>query len=239
MTPSPHSNKILSIHQPNYIPWLGYFYKIIHSDVFVFLDSVQYPRGQSFSARNKVKTPNGPTWLTIPISVPEGQKGKASFLEVDFATDKWRKKHLRTLHMSYAKAPFYEEVREMIEPIISNATSFVELNISLIEKICEYLEIETKRIRLSNILDEYGEKTQLIIDICEAVNVDTYLSGTGGGKEYNNEDMLNQHGIKLIYSDFKHPEYEQLWGDFESNMSIIDLLMNHGKNSRKILLDNK
>lgn len=236
MTPSPNSNNILSIHQPNYIPWLGYFYKIAKSDVFVYLDSVQYPRGQSFSARNQVKTPNGPTWLTVPVSIPDGQKGKASFLEVEFATDKWRKKHLRTLQMSYAKAPFYVEIGELIEPVITNETSFVELNIALIDRICDYLGIDTKKIRLSNLTDKYGEKTQLIIDICKAIGADTYLSGTGGGKEYNDEELLNQHGIKLIYSDFKHPEYEQLWSDFESNLSIIDLLMNHGKDSRKILL---
>lgn len=236
MTPSQNSNRILSIHQPNYIPWLGYFYKIAQSDVFVYLDSVQYPRGQSFSARNKVKTPNGPTWLTIPVSIPDGKKGKASFLEVDFATDKWRKKHLRTLQMSYAKAPFFEEILEIIEPIIKEETSFVELNISLIEEICNYLDLDTKRVRLSNLLTEYGEKTQLIIDICNAASADTYLSGTGGGKEYNDEVLLNQHDINLIYSDFNHPVYEQLWGDFESHLSILDLLMNHGKDSREILL---
>lgn len=236
MTPSQNSNNILSIHQPNYIPWLGYFYKIAQSDIFVYLDSVQFPRGQSYSARNKVKTPNGSTWLTIPVSIPEGQKGKASFIEVDFATDKWRKKHLRTLQMSYAKAPFYEEIREMIEPIITDETSFVELNIVLIEEICNYLELDAKRERLSELLKDYGEKTQLIIDICKAADADTYLSGTGGGKEYNDEDLLNKHGIELIYSDFKHPEYDQLWGDFESHLSILDLLMNHGKKSRNILL---
>ena len=166
MTLSPNSDHILSIHQPNYIPWLGYFYKIAKSDVFVYLDSVQYPRGQSFSARNKVKTPNGSTWLTIPVSVPEGQKGKASFLEVKLAGEKWKKKHLRTLHMSYTKAPYYEEIRSLIEPIIKHETSFVELNVSLIEEICTYLQIDTKRVRLSNLLNDYGDKTQLIIDVC-------------------------------------------------------------------------
>ena len=238
MTPSQKSSNILSIHQPNYIPWLGYFYKIAKSDVFVYLDSVQYPRGQSFSARNQVKTPNGTTWLTIPVTIPDGKKGKASFLEVEFATDKWRKKHLRTLQMSYAKAPFYDTIRELVEPIITDETSFVELNISLIESFCEFLEIDTKRIRLSNLLEGYGEKTQLIIDICEATKAGIYLSGTGGGKEYNNEEMLNKAGIELQYSDFKHHKYKQLWGDFESHLSIIDLLMNHGKESRKILLGN-
>lgn len=236
MTPFPNSSNILSIHQPNFIPWLGYFYKIAKSDVFVYLDSVQYPRGQSFCARNQVKTPNGRTWLTIPVSLPEGKKGKASFLEVEFATDKWRKKHLRTLQMSYAKAPYYDEIRELMEPVITDETSFVELNISLIERFCEYLDIDTKRIRLSDLLKNYGEKTQLIIDICEAAGAGIYLSGTGGGKEYNDERMLNEAGIELRYSDFKHPEYDQLWGNFESNLSIVDLLMNHGKESREILL---
>lgn len=238
MTPSLNSSNILSIHQPNYIPWLGYFYKIAKSDVFVYLDSVQYPRGQSFSARNQVKTLNGPTWLTIPISIPNGQKGKASFQEVNFSTDKWRKKHLRTLQMSYAKAPFFDEIFELLETPVLSEESFVELNITLIERICGYLDIDTNRVRLSELLNEYGEKTQLIIDVCKAAHANTYLSGTGGGKEYNDEKLLNEQGIDLIYSDFEHPEYQQLWGEFESHLSIVDLLMNHGKESRDILLGN-
>lgn len=235
MTPSQNSDKVFSIHQPNYIPWLGYFYKIIKSDIFVFLDSVQYPRGQSFSARNKIKTPNGSTWLTIPVSIPSGSKGKASFNEVTFANEKWKDKHLKTIKMSYSKAPYFDEIFELLEPIIRNENSFVELNIHLITAICNYLGIDTTTVRLSELLSEYGEKTQLIIDIAEELSASVYLSGTGGGKNYNDEKLLNEQRIELEYSNFKHPVYDQLWGEFESNLSIIDLLMNHGKRSYDFL----
>lgn len=205
------------------------------SDIFVLLDAVQYPRGQSFANRNRVKTHNGTTWLTIPVSTPPGKKGKAPYTDVEFAGLKWKRKHLRTLQMNYKKADYYEEVYPMLAEDIERHTDFVELNISLIKKIATYLEIDTRLIRLSNLLDEFGEKTMLIIDICKTLKADTYLSGTGGGKEYNDEELLNKNGITLQYSQFEHPEYPQLWGEFEPNLSIIDLLFNCGPKSGDIL----
>lgn len=226
---------VVAIHQPNYIPWLGYFYKMSQSDIFVYLDVVQYPRGQSFANRNQVKTPNGPTWLTIPISVPSGQKGKATYREVDFADTKFKKKHLKTLEMSYKKAPYFDDIFTLVEENITQKDHFAELTVSLNNAIADYLGIETKCILLSEILDDFGEKTELIIDICRELGASTYLSGTGGGKDYNDEQKLNEAGIALKYSDFEHPEYPQLWGEFVSHLSIIDLLFNCGPESRSYL----
>ena len=103
----------------------------------------------------------------------------------------------------------------MMEEKIEKHIDFVELNISLITEIASYLGITTRLVRLSNLLDEFGEKTDLIIDICKELKSDIYLSGTGGGKDYNDEEKLNEHGIELRYSQFEHPEYPHLWGDFE------------------------
>jgi len=228
-------SKILSIHQPNYIPYLGFFYKIAKSDVFVYLDEVQFPRGQSFASRNKIKTPNGVVYLTIPISIPRGRKGKVKYSEVEFANDKWKDKHLKTLQFSYKRAKYFDEVFNIFRNQILAHNKFVELNIALIEKFLDYLAIPTKRVRLSKILDKFGKKTELIIDLCKTINAETYLSGTGGGREYNDEEMLLKNNIILKYSNFKHPEYSQLWGEFQSNLSIIDLLFNHGPESRSIL----
>lgn len=229
---------IIAIHQPNYIPWLGYFYKMWESDIFVLLDSVQYPRGQSFANRNRVKTHNGTTWLTIPVSIPSGEKGKVPYNKVKIVNTKWKRKHLRTLQMNYKKADYYDEIYPILEEQIEKHIDFTELNIALIKRIATYLELKTRLVRLSNLLNEFGDKTELIIDICKELEADTYLSGTGGGKEYNDEELLNENDIELRYSEFEHPEYPQLWEGFESNLSIIDLLFNCGPESKEILLNN-
>ncbi|MDZ7690386.1 MAG: WbqC family protein [Balneolaceae bacterium] len=175
----PIDSPIVAIHQPNYIPWLGYFHKMRESDIFVLLDAVQYPRGQSYANRNKVKTHNGTTWLTIPISTPSGEKGKVPYTEVEFASTKWKRKHLRTLQMNYKKAGYYDEIYPFMEEKIEKHIDFVELNIDLITTIAEYLAIDTRLVRLSNLPDDFGDKTELIIDICNRLESDIYLSGTG------------------------------------------------------------
>lgn len=227
------------MHQPNYIPWIGYFYKMMKSDIFVYLDAVQYPRGRSFAARNRIKTPNGPVFLTIPVSVPKGKDGKVSYREIQFSSEAWHEKHLKTLAMNYKKAPYFEEIYIMLENEVIKDHSFVEMNMALLNTIADYLQIDTEFVLLSELLREHGQKTDLIIDLCNKLGVDTYLSGTGGGKSYNDEEKLNGHGINLIYSDFKHPEYRQLWGGFEPHLSIVDLLFNHGKDSIQIMSVNQ
>jgi WbqC-like protein family len=226
----------VAIHQPNYIPWPGYFHKLAACDVFVYLDAVQYPRGQSFAPRNRIKTPNGVTFLTIPVSVPKGTEGKASYLEVEFADEKWRKKHLATVQQSYSRAPHFDEVYPLYERGVEDGESFVDLNIGLIEALASYLGIETRRVRLSELLPSFGRKTELIVDVCRALEADAYLSGSGGGRDYNDEALLQEHGIDLRYDEFEQPEYPQLWGDFEPNLSVLDLLLNCGPASRALVL---
>ena len=180
-------NKIISIHQPNYLPWLGYFYKIANCDVFVYLDTVQYPRGQSFAARNKIKTANGPTYLTIPVSGPGGKKGKALYTEISFADKKWQTKHLKTIELNYKKSAYFEEIFNLFKTHLELPLSFTDLNISLIEAFVNYLEIKTKRVRLSEILQNFGQKSEMIIDICKTLEGDTYFSGNGSGRKYNDD----------------------------------------------------
>jgi len=231
-----NSKNIVAIHQPNYLPWLGYFYKMAHCDIFVYLDTVQYPRGQSFASRNRIKTPNGWSYLSVPVNIPKGRNGKVSYSEVEFANSMWQDKHLKTLEMNYKRAPFFEDVMTILTHQIRNTQNLVELNIGLIEAIATYMNIKTERIRLSSILPKFRQKTELIIDICRVLDAYIYLSGDGGGREYNDETLLNKENIQLHYSSFVHPEYRQLWGDFVSHLSIIDLLFNHGPNSKKKLL---
>jgi hypothetical protein len=225
----------MAMHQANYIPWIGYFHKMAHCDVFVYLDTVQYPRGKNFSARNKIKTPNGETFLTIPVSIPKGHEHKVLYTDVQFANQKWKAKHKKTILLNYKKAPYFEEIYALYCHEVDRSTMLLELNINLIEAIAMYLKIDTRRIKLSEILSDFGQKTDLIIDICKAADADTYLSGTGGGKEYNDEKKLLSNGIELRYADFHHPVYKQLWGDFIPNLSMLDLLFNFGAESSQLL----
>lgn len=224
-------SKTMAMHQANYIPWIGYFYKMAHCDVFVYLDDVQYPRGKSFSARNRIKTPQGAKFLTIPVTKTGGKEGKVLYRDVQFADNEWQEKHKKTLELNYKKAPYFDEVFSMYCLEIDRSTSLLELNIHLIEAIAEYLKISTQRVKLSDVLLTFGQKTDLIIDICNALEADIYLSGTGGGKVYNDEEKLSENGIKLIYNEFNHPVYPQLWEGFTPNLSILDLLFNCGRES--------
>ena len=226
----------VAIHQPNYIPWPGYFHKLAACDAFVYLDAVQYPRGRSFAARNRIKTPNGVTYLTIPVSVPKGHEGKASYLEVELADEKWRRKHLATVEQSYGRAPHFEEVFPLYERGLEAGETLVDINLGLIDAFAEYLGIGTKRVRLSELLPSFGQKTELIVDVCRALDADAYLSGSGGGREYTDEAVLADHGIELQFDEYEYPRYEQLWGDFEPNLSVLDVLFNCGSASRDLVV---
>lgn len=220
--------RVFAIHQANYVPWLGYFSKLANCDVFVFLDGVQYPRGTSFAARNRIKTSNGPTYLTVPVSVPKGNEGRASYLDVAFADQKWKKKHAKSLELAYKKAPYFEETFGLFQETVTDATSLVDLNIGLVEAVARYLNIDTTTVRLSELVTDHGQKTQLIVDIAAALGANVYLSGTGGGQDYNDEALLGENGIDLRYSTFEPSEYPQMWGEFESHLSILDALFNCG-----------
>jgi len=227
--------RVMAMHQPNYLPYLGYFYKMARCDVFVYLDVVQYPRGRSFAPRNRIKTPQGPAYLTVPTRIPKGRDGKVRYVDVELAGSDWKRKHMKTLRMSYSRAPFVDPVAEIYERELLAGETFIQMNINLIEAFADYLAISTRRMRLSQILDKFGEKTGLIRDICTALGSETYLSGTGGGRDYNDVKMLAEHGIELAYSDFQHPRYPQRHGEFVSHLSILDVLCNVGPDTRELL----
>jgi hypothetical protein len=226
----------MAMHQPNYVPWLGYFHKLASCDSFVHLDVVQFPRGQSFAARNRIKTPNGVAWLTIPVSRPHGRDGRVSYSEVGFAEAVWRDKHLKTVEMSYGRAPFFDEVFALYETGLGSGDSLLDVNLALIEACAEYLGITSKRERLSELLPEFGQKNELIAEISAVLGTTTYLSGTGGGREYADAKLLATRGVDLRFDEFDLPGYPQLWGAFEPRLSILDAMFNCGAaGCRKLL----
>lgn len=227
---------ILSVHQPNFIPWIGYFHKIACSDIFILLDQVQYPRGKSVANRNKIKTINGVVELVVPISKPKGNDGKINYNELSFADPQWYVKILKTIYYSYSKSPYFTEVYVWIEHLFQ-MTNFCEMNIRFIEELTLKLKLNTIIKKQSEFnLDTALKNNDLIIALCQINQATEYLSGTGA-KAYNDQEMYNSNSIKLSYTNFKHPVYQQLYGEFESNLFILDVLFNLGfEETSKLLL---
>jgi len=200
----------------------------------VLLDNVQYTKN-SFINRNRIKTPQGAKWLTVPVKI-KGRFGQLiKDVEINSTID-WRRKHLATLEANYKKARFFELVFEGLKSIYyehdwSNLSSF---NIRLLEWVLSILKLEKRVVRASD-LDVKGESTRLLIGIVKAVGGNVYLSGFGGAK-YQEEELFKGDGIELQYYEFSHPVYPQLWSDFVPNLSIIDLLFNCGPESLDIIL---
>ncbi len=228
---------ILSVHQPQYIPWLGYFHKIAKSDLFVFLDNVQY-KEREFQNRNKVRTPQGWIWLTVPV-ISKG-KGRQNIHEVAIDNEiQWQENHLRGLKTCYAHAEFFKEHVSFFQDLYSRKwDKLVDLNIVIIEYVLKYLAINTP-VYFETKLNIASIHTERIIDICKTLDADTYFSGTGG-RDYLEEGKFLEAKLKLVYQDFKHPEYRQQFmkdkEGFIPYMSILDLIFNEGPRSREILL---
>jgi len=227
---------IAAIHQPNYIPWLGYFFKIAHADKFVFLDSVVYSCG-SFVNRNSIKTPHGPAWLTIPV-IKSGRFGQLiGEVEADFM-HRWAGRHMATLRSNYSRAPYFSETIAVLEPYYSvvtdNRIPLADFNIRLICSITAHLGVSTQFIRASE-LNVSGHKTDLLLDICRTIGARTYLAGTGA-KLYQEDAKFAEAGITTVYSPFSQQSYPQLFGEFIGNLSIVDVLMNCGRLGTRRLL---
>lgn len=225
---------IVAIHQPNYLPWLGYFYKIAWSEVFVFLDNVQYSKN-SIINRNKIKTPQGAAWLTVGV-LTKGRLGQV-IKEVDINNDtSWYRTHEKSISQNYSKAPYFRNYQELFEDVYRRRwEKLIHLNEALIKLNCDLLGIKATKFLRASELNVSGQSTELLISICKAIGADTYLSGFGG-KKYMDDKAFEEAGISLSYYDFEHPTYNQLWGEFIPNLSIIDLLFNEGEKSLEILL---
>jgi hypothetical protein len=222
----------ISIHQPLFIPWIGYFDKINKADIFVILDHVQYTKG-SWINRNKIKMANNEILLTIPV-IKTALNTPINAIKIDFSK-KWIRKHLDTIKYSYKKAPYFDEIYLILENSYMEKQEYLALfNQKLIEIFCEYLEIHTKIIKSSE-LNVSGNKSQLLLNICKELKADTYIIGMGGNNNYIDFELFKKNNIKIQPQQFHHPTYPQLGKDFIPNLSIIDLLFNKGKDSIEIL----
>jgi hypothetical protein len=228
----------VAIHQPNFLPWIGYFNKIRQVDKFVFLDDVQFERGKTFTSRTKILVQGKEFWMTVPVN------NKSALMNIsDIQVDSsfiWKKKQLKTLMLSYKKAPFFDEVFSIIDLVYSQKSTFlIDYNIPLIENICTYLGFRIEFKRSSEIInqDKSAIGMEKILDILLNTEATRYVSGSGvGSKRYINEPLLNKNGIELEWQNFEMMQYPRINNtEFISHLSIIDLLFNCGINSVKYL----
>lgn len=213
--------------QSNYIPWKGYFDMIAAVDEFILYDDMQFTKND-WRNRNKIKTPKGLEWLSIPV----GSDINRRIREVVLPRNGWQYKHLKTLEINYGRALFYKEVFDLVSPIYlnNNIKTLSEFNRTLIERICEYLSINTK-ISYSWDYSVSEGKTERLVSLCEQTDANVYVSGPAA-KDYLKESLFGAKNITIEWFNYiGYPEYKQLWGEFEHGVSILDLLFNCGKDA--------
>ncbi len=224
----------VAIHQPQYIPWLGYFNKMDRADVFVYLDNVQYIKNE-FKNRNRIKSARGPIWLTVPVNYRFPEKIMAVTIS---QRERWQHKHRQSLISNYQKAPCFNNYRETFMSIFEKSwTHLSKLNTYVTEKLKDLLGINTKT-EVASSLNLPEEPTDRLIAICKNFKCTHYLAGADSQK-YMDFDSFRKADIKVIVQEFRHPKYKQLFGDFVPYLSVVDLLMNHGEDSLNILRGRK
>jgi len=216
---------LIAIHQPEHMPWLGFFEKMLRADVFVLLDDVQFSKGD-FQNRNRVKGRGGAQWLTVPVAHRFGQR----INEVETAGDAWREKHWKTLRTCYARAAHFEEFAGAFEEFYARPWSRLsELNVEAIRVLARAFRVE-KEFVFSSALGAAGQKSELVLNICKAVGARAYYSGRAGGT-YLDAEAFRREGVEIVVQEFEHPTYEQLFmkeQGFIPNLSALDLLFNRG-----------
>lgn len=226
-------NKKVAILQSNYIPWRGYFGLISYVDEFIIFDDMQYTK-RDWRNRNIIKTSNGLLWLTIPVNV----KGKFNqkIKDTEIVSDSWQTKHLKSIKLNYSKSKYYDLIMSLLEPLYKKH-KFKNLsicNIEFIKVINKFLKIETK---ISNSSDFFLEnnKNERLASLVEQTKGNIYVSGPSA-MNYINTDIFKKNKISVEWYNYDgYEEYKQLWGGFQNQVSVIDLLMNEGPNAVKFI----
>jgi hypothetical protein len=219
----------VSINQPAYLPWLGYFDRVASSDVAIVLDSVMIEKG-SYTNRNRMRSGNAWSWLTVPIKA----SGQPLIADVQIGNQRdWRKKHFQLINQAYAKARHQAEHIGWVTDLYSREwTSLNELLTYTNSYFLTALRIGTP-IVYSSAMKVSGVKSELVLNLCKEVGATEYLSGPFG-RDYLDLRSFDQAGIRVTFHDYKHPVYEQCQGGFEPYMAVLDLLLNCGPDSEQI-----
>lgn len=225
---------IVTNHQPQYLPYLGFFHKITKADLFVVMDDVQF-MDRGFQHRNSIKMQTGKQWLTVPLNYKRFEV--ISDVKID-VTQNWRRKQWAAIQTNYVKAPFFAELGPELRAILMDGghVLLAQLNIDLMRWVLDKLRITTP-IKLSSTLGITGEKSERHINICRAVGADTYLSGPGG-RLYMDMDEFARNDVNVLFQEYRAKEYPQLYPQlgFIPDLAIVDPLFNVGVEGTRALI---
>jgi hypothetical protein len=216
------------INQPNYIPWRGYFHQIRKADIFVFYDDVQYDK-HGWRNRNRIKSANGPMWLTIPVMKKGVIKNHSPIhrIQIDWSRD-WSRKHWTTIEQSYVKAPFFDLYASILKDLYDRHYELLaDFTIELTVRIAAALGITGTRFIRSSTLSAVGTKTDRLLCILQSLGVSHYISGPAA-MSYLDEGKLANAGISTEYMVYDYPQYSQLYPPYEPQVSVLDLLFMQG-----------
>ncbi|MFY9906085.1 MAG: WbqC family protein [Terriglobales bacterium] len=225
----------IAIAQPTYLPWLGYFDLVDQVDKFVLLDTVQFEK-QSWQQRNRIKTPAGLQWLTVPV-IFRGRLGQR-IMDVEIREPEFWRDHLRAIELNYRRAPFFDNYFPALNELLRVASPghrLADLTIGLLRWLMEALGIATPIVRSSE-LAANGKRTQLLAEVCSLLGATTYISPLGSADYLLNElPILTGRGVNVVFQHYEHPPYRQLFPPFAAQASALDLLFNEGENSPSII----
>lgn len=225
---------IVTIHQPEHLPWLGFFDKIRQADVFVMLDHVQY-RKNYYQNRNRIRAAGGTVWLTAPVLTKGNSDQAINGVRINNeGSPRWKEKCWISLVQNYRKAKFWSLHESFFERLYqTNWTRLVEMNEAVIRYLLTAFSIDVKVLKSSE-LNVEGHRSDLLLDICRKVGASLYLSGVSG-KEYLDLKMFADVGIEVRVQEFHHPIYKQAYEPFIPCMSAIDLLFHYGPTSLEVI----
>lgn len=220
---------IVGMHQPNMMPWIGYFYKIFQSDIFILVDDIQFIKSGSSYTNSVSFNERGKTIkLTVPIKRVKGVTQNIN--EITPLDNEWKRKYKKRIELAYCKCKYYKKEKEFIFDLITNSCSnHAQYNIHFIKEISRRLNLSTE-IKISSEMkvEEIASATDRIIKLAKAVDATHYISGRGGNN-YQNHKLYEDNGLNLIYSNFIDFEYEQYrTQEFVKGLSIIDAIFNIG-----------
>jgi hypothetical protein len=229
---------IVSIHQPHFLPWLGYFDRMRRCDTFVLLDHVQFER-QNYQNRVKIRSGQGPLWLSVPVE----QRSRSEAI-LDKRIDNrargrhhWARRIYASVEHAYRRAPYFHARSAELRSILSQSwEKLVDLDLALLDWLCDALSVRTSLIRSSE-LDVSGNKGELVLDICRKLGAQVFLGGVGASRCYLDVERFRSAGICVQWQDFRHPTYPQHPGrtQFVEGLSALDLLFNCGPDSANLL----
>lgn len=224
---------MLACHQPNFMPWPGFFFKVMQAECLVLLDDVQFPLGGSWVNRNRLKNDQGELWLTVPV----WKRGRSlqPIARVEICNQgHWQKKHFLSLEHAYTNAPYWSEHAGFLRDTYSTRwRELLGFNLVILEYLRVALGLAQPFLRSSSFAIK-AKGSQRLVALCEAMGANEYLTVASSHK-YLDDDLFRRHGIKVVYYKYEPPIYPQLWGSFLANLSTFDLLLTCGPKSAEMI----